>query len=178
MSNTNDNSNEYDNVPMEEIDSVNEKTFLHKIRSFLNSHQVHIAIIVLVIIDCLCVSFELLIYEYEKITNPKIDCPNSSTFKEHLNKTSGEHHELNHSHNFHLFLEVIEEILKYTSLTILSIFVLEILLKLILMPNIFVKSKWEIPDAIVVLLSFSLNIFLLFKQNEMESIAGLIALLR
>ncbi len=63
-------------------------------------------------------------------------------------------------------------------MSILSFFVLEVIVKIIVMPRIFLKHKLEILDAIVIILSFSLNVYLLFRKDDLESVVGLFALLR
>ena len=81
-------------------------------------------------------------------------------------------------HNLHLFFHVIENILKYTSLTILAFFVLEVIVKLIFSPKVFIESKFEIFDAFVVVISFGVNTFLLFNKHLVMSVGGLLTLLR
>jgi voltage-gated hydrogen channel 1 len=128
----------------------------NKIKSFLESHRFHTIIVILVIVDCLCVAIELIIEHVEKYVLGNND---------------------KHSHS-HLYFHIIENILKYTSLTILALFVIEIIVKLIFVPRIFVKLKWEILDALVVIISFGVNLYLLFNKHLVTSVGILLTLLR
>ena len=51
-------------------------------------------------------------------------------------------------------------------------------MKLALMPMIFCKSKWELVDAFVVTISFSINLYLYIFGEEVKTVAGLLMLLR
>ena len=66
-------------------------------------------------------------------------------------------------------------IFKYTSISILCMFVVEILVKLIFTPRVFIKV-WEILDALVVVISFGLNIYLI--KQELGMIVLFITILR
>ena len=179
---------EYDNLQQQEPmnfserlgEEGDEESLVTKLRAFINSHRFHAVIVILVVVDCLCVALELFVFELERhmANDPSIsDCINKIT---RVHNVSLHHIEPHHTdqHGNHLFFKIVEGVLKYTSLGILSLFVVEVFVKLIVEPKIFVKSKWEILDAVVVALTFMLNVFLLIKQDAFESVAGLFALLR
>lgn len=134
---------------------------IDKIRIFLKSEKFHSIIVWFVVIDCLCVTLELTFEHVEKyvLKNDK-------------------HHKQNDHHNLHFYFHLAECILQYASLTILAIFVVEIVVKLVFIPKVFIKSKWEILDAMVVVISFGINIYLLNNKHIIMSIGGLLTLLR
>ncbi len=72
------------------------------------------------------------------------------------------------------FLTHLEYICKFGSLFILSVFIAEIILKLLFDPKSFRKIL-EILDAIVIIVSFGLNTLLLIKNVQ---VTGLLTLLR
>jgi hypothetical protein len=79
---------------------------------------------------------------------------------------------------FILFIVHFEEILKYVGLTILSFFVIEIVLKILFIPRDIIKSKWGVFDAFVVFVSFVLDLILLRNKQLLHTVSGLITLLR
>lgn len=166
------NQSQYFNKPTKKL-KVQEDTITAKIRKFLCSSSFHTSVVVLVVIDCLCVTLELTIEHIEKYV---LD----SGVKSELNKRSTVTASSKlHGHiDFHFYFHIIENILKCTSIAILGLFVLEVIVKLIFVPKVFIKSKWEILDALVVLISFGLNIFLFNNKHMVMSVGGLLTLLR
>jgi hypothetical protein len=79
------------------------------------------------------------------------------------------------SHNVHF--HTLEEIFKILGLTVLSIFVVELILKLVCMPKQWLKSKMEILDGVVVTVSFIIDI-IFFENSDASSAFGLLLLLR
>lgn len=69
------------------------------------------------------------------------------------------------------------KVFHYLSLAILAFFVLEISLKVFVFRLEFFHHKFEILDAIVVVVSFVLDLILLFKNHHFEAL-GLLILLR
>ena len=67
-------------------------------------------------------------------------------------------------------------VLKYVGVSILGIFIVEIILKLIFTTKAFLKSKLEIFDAIIVIISFILDI--VFFDHHAASAFELLTLLR
>uniref|UniRef100_T1JNY0 Voltage-gated hydrogen channel 1 n=1 Tax=Strigamia maritima TaxID=126957 RepID=T1JNY0_STRMM len=98
-------------------------TFRERVTAVLHSHKFQVAIIVLVIFDCLLVIGELLIDLESK----------------------DEHNE-------------IAEILHYLSMSVLSVFLVEIMVKVYAFRLEFFHHKLEIFDAIVVIVSFGLDV--------------------
>lgn len=163
--------------------------FFDDVKTFIKSENFHKLIVALVIVDCLCVASELLLLEISKYVmqngQQKVLCMAKTLNTTHhfLNKSSELNQHKNDSHHgsspeLHLFFEISEDILKYISTSILGLFCIELVVKLMLIPQIFVKSKWEILDGFVVFVSFSLNIFLIVLGDTMESVTGLLVLLR
>ena len=173
-----------------------QKSFIGKLRILLNSHMFHIIIIWLVVLDCLFVAGELII-DYIEIdmtksdhstnTNKNIFNTNERELEFMYKNATGDLQTSDHnSTNMHMhephdtlakFLKVLENICKYGSVTVLSVFVIEIVVKLLIMPKNFCKV-FEIFDALVVLTSFSLNLYLLITGIIIHSLSGLITLLR
>lgn len=149
------------------------KIFVLKLRHFIKSHEFHTIIVVLVIIDCICVTCDLLLLELSKfVLHPEPKCLNVTDPSTH------EIHEDSADEDVRLFFEISELLLQIITTIILSVFTIEVVVKLILVPDIFIKSKWEILDAIVVVVSLGLNIFLMAIGDAKESVSGLIVILR
>jgi hypothetical protein len=117
----------------------------------------HIGIIVLVLLDCLLVIGELMldfINLTEKCKEKKINMENEEVKTEKL--------------------ELAIEVLHYGSIALLSIFVLEVFIKI----YAFGKNWWDIHekkmewlDAIIVVVSFSIDIYFLNKPNVIAEIS-------
>ncbi len=155
---------------------------VQQIKKLLKSEKLHKIIITLVVIDCLIVALELLLYELGKyvLHSHAIDANCNKQNKVSItNFTSNNAHShlKKHEEKADLFFEITEKILKGLSTGILSLFMVEILFKLVFDPRVF-KSKWEILDAFVVLCSLSLNIVLFFLSDDLEAVSGLFVLLR
>uniref|UniRef100_H2Z728 Voltage-gated hydrogen channel 1 n=1 Tax=Ciona savignyi TaxID=51511 RepID=H2Z728_CIOSA len=117
-----------------------------KLKHILHSKPIHIAIIVLVVLDSFLVIGELLI-DLKIIIVP------------HGNPAP--------------------EILHGFSLSILSIFMVEIALKIIADPHHFIRHKVEVLDAVVVVISFGVDIALIFVgESEALAALGLLVILR
>lgn len=114
------------------------KTLRQKIRFILNSNYLNIAVIILVLVDSLCVTIELVI---------DLD---SSEKSESLTLAS--------------------EFFKYLGFSIISLFVIEITLKVAFLWRDFFKSKLEIIDGIIVYSSFILDV--VFMNNDELSAIG------
>lgn len=167
----------------EGISSSNTKR--NTLRKLLTCHRFHVIIVILVIVDCICVASELLVLELEHLIIPKNNaCENKSLvafnnstlkntnhiFKIHKEKQTG-------NYNLHMTFYVVENILKYTSTSILGLFTVEVILKIILVPNVF-KRKLELIDAVIVTCTFGLNLALIILHNEADALSGLFAILR
>uniref|UniRef100_A0A8D0BV42 Voltage-gated hydrogen channel 1 n=1 Tax=Salvator merianae TaxID=96440 RepID=A0A8D0BV42_SALMN len=73
--------------------------------------------------------------------------------------------------------EIVPKVFHYLSLSILTLFLVEISFKLYAYRLEFFHHKFEVLDAIVVIISFILDIVLLFREHEFEAL-GLLILLR
>ncbi|XP_025970337.2 voltage-gated hydrogen channel 1 isoform X3 [Dromaius novaehollandiae] len=69
------------------------------------------------------------------------------------------------------------KVLHYLSLSILTIFLVEVGFKVFVYRREFFHHKFEVLDGVVVLVSFVLDVVLLFREHEFEAI-GLLILLR
>jgi hypothetical protein len=147
-----------------------------KLKELITSHKVHTIIVVLVIIECLCVAGDLLLVELSKIiVKQEPICPLNATNNYSSNATNSLYGK---DKTAYIVFYTLEMILKIISTTILAIFIIELLFKLILVPNIFSKSKWEIMDGIVVVVSFTLNIILISIKNKEQIISALFVIIR
>jgi hypothetical protein len=152
----------------------------NKIRQLLNSHKFHTLIIVLVCIDCLIVTAELIIEAIDKSLQDQARMNNYKSFLQLLkdmqvHKTlieSSQQHQ-----KMHLILVKLETILKLMSFSILALFIVEILVKLILVPRNFLRFL-EIFDAFVITMSFGVNLSLLIAKNDLYIFTGLFTILR
>ena len=121
------------------------RTCRGKMKHMFHTNKFQIAIVCLVIVDCLLVITELLL-DLEVFPN-----------------------EANHS--------IAPHILHYASIGILGVFLIEILVRLIVFRLEFFKHKMELFDAVIVIVSFTLD--LIFRNNEgPESGIGLLIVLR
>lgn len=120
-------------------------TFREKLSALLHSTKFQIAIVVLVIVDCLLVVTELLVeVEILKL----------------------------HEHS-----EAVPQVIHYMSISILSLFLVEIVAKLYAYRLRFFKHKMEMFDAVVVVVSFALDVA--FRNPDSAANAGgLIIVLR
>ncbi len=171
------------------------------IRDTLNSPKFHLFIITLVVLDCFFVAGELII-DYIEIhiskTHPNLHRSDLSLFtaNQHdmdemyendtrisdnlsLKKNNASLLNFNKHKEWSMLktLKVLEKICKYSSFTILSIFVVDILVKLVVEPGKFLKV-FELFDAIVVFCGFFLNLYLLKSNVVIHSLSGLITVLR
>ncbi|XP_061458570.1 voltage-gated hydrogen channel 1 [Rhineura floridana] len=73
--------------------------------------------------------------------------------------------------------EIAPKVFHYLSLSILTLFLVEIFFKLFAYRLEFFHHKFEVLDAIVVIISFVLDVVLLFREHEFEAL-GLLILLR
>lgn len=162
------------------------RDFRRFMKAFLNSHKFHVSVIVLVIVDCFVLTAELIIDHLNdalkdpNFSNDKKDSSMSHNLTDHSHSSQDSHNSHEKSSGFGSYgplFHVLEEVFKYTSLTILSIFVVEIILKLIFIPKIFTKPL-EIFDALVVIVSFALNLYLFNKKHHIHSFTGLITMMR
>lgn len=147
------------------------------IKRILNSNKLHILVIILVIIDCVCISVELVIdfvinYNKEHRHLLNIKSPNSTSSSGLFEVLKGI------DLKSVSILASIEHTLRFVSLGILTFFVLEIVLKLTFVPDHVIKSVWGVLDAIVVCVSFILDILLLNDKQILHTVTGFLTLFR
>ncbi len=75
-------------------------------------------------------------------------------------------------------LEHLEVVIKYLGLSILSIFMVELVLKVIFINVELLKSKFEIFDAFIVLISFIAECVFIQHKDSIEALGGILALFR
>ncbi|XP_038056019.1 voltage-gated hydrogen channel 1-like isoform X2 [Patiria miniata] len=156
------------------------QTCREKLREFLHTQKFQITIIVLVVLDCALVIGELVL-DYEAVANAK--CPtevqptDGNVTSDHAEvEAEAEVQASEGEHNL-TPTQKAAEALHYLSLIILSIFMVELMLKLIALGTKFFHSKLEVFDAIIIIVSFILDIItLLFPENF--AIVDLIVVLR
>jgi hypothetical protein len=178
---------------------INKRTVANSIRKILNSHRFHVIIIILVAIDCLFVAGELII-DYIEMHIAKSD-KNHSIFVNNLEEDKSflltkqsdldlaynnathnsnmNHHAGHHGSRSRLarFFKILELICKYGSFSILLAFVIEICFKVVFTPKNCCKF-FEIFDATVVIVSFSVNFYLLVVGVAIHALSGLMTIFR
>jgi hypothetical protein len=173
-----------------------EESLYKRIGDLLSSNKFQIMIVVLVIIDCLFVAGELILESihsspHDKRTVIKTSdiikwCLNNNRSSESSPKN--EFYILDHSssggsggdsvdHDPHYVLTFFETLFKYGSFGILSLFIVEILAKLIFSPGKFLHLL-EVFDSIIISVSFGLNLFLFITQKDLYIFTGIITILR
>lgn len=90
----------------------------------------------------------------------------------YLNKTVTRAKKIQHD------FEIGHIVLSAIILSIISLFVIEIILKLIFIPKIFLKRKLEIFEAIIIVITFCLDLTSIIAKNNLISIISLITLIR
>jgi hypothetical protein len=136
------------------------KIFIIKLKNLLNSHKFHLTIIILVLTELFLILSKNIIFEIKEFVNINFNSTSNST--------------KNYNKDFYLACSIITKL----SITILGIFLVEVIMKLLLIPKIFIKHKLEILDAFVIIISFGLNLFLILKDEKTEPFVGLYMLIR
>ena len=125
------------------------QTGREKIQHFLHSSLCHIAVLILVLLDCGLVIAEIILDA--KITTYEDYCTHTSNPTPACVADEDKAHHWEHAaHATHL-----------TSIVILSIFMVEVIMKIYFTYDHFIKHKVEILDAIVVFISFVLDLIFL-----------------
>ncbi|XP_019616174.1 PREDICTED: uncharacterized protein LOC109463761 [Branchiostoma belcheri] len=159
----------------------------HKLKHMLERQSVHIAIVVLIVLDTLIVIMELLIDV--RVIKLCPDPPDVCVPKAGHNGTTGlvttgapGHHVIDagdhgtggHEECHHVLIEVLHVV----SILILCIFVVEIALKIYVDRLEFFKNGFHVLDAVVVLVSLGLDIASLVRPSAFTDAGGLLILLR
>lgn len=139
----------------------------HKIANFVEQPSFHIAIILLVLLDCILVIAELTL-DFIKLKSPCIEKRISNTVTHIENKE-------------HDSIEIIIELLHYSSLTLLALFLIEVSIKMYAFGRHwwnFHKKKMELLDAVIVIISFAIDLASTHKSNIFAEISLLFISLR
>lgn len=170
----------------------------HLMKRCMKSRRLHVIVVILVILDSICVSVELIVdlivtvYNQHRGDTANITVISSSPVITYQQPSQNQPlvtqrpkqdeylwsfiSDMNWS--YLSVLVSIETFFKYFGLVILSLFVLEISCKIIFIPQELIKSKWGIFDAIVVFTSFVLDVILLKDKKILHTVSGLITLFR
>lgn len=73
---------------------------------------------------------------------------------------------------------MVEEFAKFFSIGLLSFFILEIILKILLLPGIFFRSKLEIFDTLIVVISFTFEIVLITRKLDFAGVSSILTMFR
>lgn len=154
-----------------------------KLHTIFESVKFNFIVNVLTIIDAIC-TITVITFEYIMLSLVHRDY---ITFKKlvtegltqsipkvtvYLNKTLTRAHKIqNNFETGHLILSAI-------ILSIISLFIFEIILKLIFVPRIFLKRKLEIFEAVVLIITFGLDLTSTIAKNNITSIISLVTLTR
>lgn len=156
------------------------KTVRQQISHVIHSNKFQIAVISLVILDCVLVIGELILdlnaFEQEaevarNISHSSVDHEHAIVQDEHDKEALREVAEKEEPSKF------AAEVLHYMSIAILSIFLLELCVKLFAMGKHFFTQKMEVIDGVVVIVSFALDIAFLDHEG-LASATSLLVILR
>lgn len=75
-------------------------------------------------------------------------------------------------------LHIIEEIAEIGSVIVLSLFIISIILHLIFVPHVILKSKLEMFDALIVIISFALEIVSILQKDSVKEIEAAVITFR
>jgi len=149
------------------------QTFRQKLAEIIHSNKFQYSIIALVVLDCMLVIGELLIdldvfetkvkAEEQQLNSSHWDSSHSASHSQH-----GAHEEAE---------KTAAEVLHYLSIAILSIFLVELIVKVFAMGKTFFHHKMEMADAVIVLVSFALDIASINEEKLLSAI-GLLVVLR
>ncbi|XP_030846823.1 voltage-gated proton channel isoform X2 [Strongylocentrotus purpuratus] len=128
-----------------------------KLHEIMETQKFHIAILVLVVIDCILVIVELVI-DFEVLSQEEGQCNATETDKEEKEVTAA-------------------NVLHYISIGILSIFMIELLIKIPVFRMEFFRSKLEVFDGIIIVISFVLDVVSLIYEEQF-AVLQLLVLLR
>lgn len=180
------------NFGLESSKDLINQNFYFKIRNKLEkiqmTSQYQWVIIIFVALDCFCICSELLI-EFIELSIRNEEFHDTETFLRQKTDLNQSHINLSDFHDkienslrshqlIHKYLLFFEEFFKFGGTAILGLFIFEFLVKLIFTPMNLTNKIWEFIDAIIVIASFSLNLFLIKRHHAVYSIIGLITLIR
>lgn len=136
------------------------------------------------IIESIFVFGEVVINDIQSIMLPNLDTSRTVylgslclKFNKTINPTKKNLIQLCYEYQLFNILHPIELVFKYGALTILSLFIVEIFIKLFVDPRILLK-KLEILDAFIVITSFTINTFIIVRNIHVHSVSSLLTILR
>jgi hypothetical protein len=136
-----------------------------QIIEFVEKAMFHMFIIIFVLIDCFLVIAELM-FDFIKLQKP---CHAKTT------NLTNSHHKDDHQ------LELIIEVLHYSSLALLTMFLIEVIIKMYAFGRQwwdFHQKKMEWLDAIIVIVSFIIDLVIMNKTNLIAEISLLFISIR
>lgn len=149
--------------------------FREQLAHLIHSRKAQILVVVLVLLDCVCVLGELLIdlkvFEDEAKVNLNNTHPKNDAHKETSHESAAAVEEEEKASI------IAAEVLHYFSIAILSIFLVELGIKLFAMGKSFFKHKMEVVDAVIIIVSFALDIAFIGKEG-LSSGLGLLVVFR
>lgn len=149
-------------------------------KGFFESKLFHHFINTLTIINCIAILIILVIEHTELSTINREFLHLSEEFLKGNDNKSMEkfiiHFEKKHPKL--IDLQILFKTLAILSLSILGIFLIEIIFKIIFLPKIFAQRQFEILEALIIVISFILNLSLLFEKIQVLSVISLITLIR
>jgi hypothetical protein len=159
-------------------------TWIAKMQTFFLSRKFHAIIIALVVLDCLCVTGKLIITSLHKEMINSIGRNSASTTVPNLNRADSFNCSCLPANQ--TFVNIVpmnpdmylaHRVFKYTSFVILSVFVLEIVLRFIFVPKVFAHFL-ELFDTIVILVSFAISLYVIVDLNDVYSFTGIVTIIR
>lgn len=159
------------------------QTVREHVAHIIHSRKFQILVICLVVLDCMLVISELLIdlkaFEQEAEVGHSLSESSTSSHTLVTNDEPGDDvkQALEAAEQRKAATIIAAEVLHYCSIVILSIFLLEICAKLFAMGKEFFYHKMEIIDAVIVIISFALDIAFIDAEG-LASAFGLLVLLR
>ncbi|RNA21363.1 voltage-gated hydrogen channel 1 [Brachionus plicatilis] len=149
-------------------------------KHFFESNYFHHAVNILTIINCIAILIILVIEITELSIIDREFIKLSEEFLEEKKHQKIEniimYFEMKHPKL--IDFAIVYKTLSILILSILGIFIIEIILKIIFVPKIFAQRQFEVVEALIVVISFMLNLSLLFEKSQVLSVISLITLIR
>lgn len=156
------------------------KTISNFSKELFESNIFHHFINTLTVINCVAILIILVIEHTELSTINREFLNLSQEFLKKNQKKGIEifiiHFEMKHPKL--IDFQIVYRTLAILSLSILAIFLFEIIFKIIFLPKIFAHRQFEILEALIIVISFILNLSLLFEKIQVLSVISLITLIR
>lgn len=155
---------------------------IEKMRKILHSQFLYVAQIILVILDIICVLLQIvceIILKDDGYTENihNVILKNGTSINVDI---AGFSHDFEKFHNnrYAHYTQLFESIVEILSAFILSVVILIALLKLIFEFKSFIKSRLEIFDVTIVVISFFLELFVIIKKHSIKEIEAAAVIFR